>query len=381
MEHINFSGNTFEKFARNLLKEIDEYKVQFQDMGLDIKNYLPAVFTGKDVGVHIIYSNKSQNVLFRFDIREKRHVILSQVDGELFDLFDRFDSWKDNQAAFRLQDFSGAFVGNRVLSGRPIIIEGENVELAIEEFRFNAPYYGQIHFPYAFVFSFKNFDKINSDLRGFISRFLSVIEEFKNQKTEAGLHYQYLEGLKRNMEVLFFDEKVPELKIDRFIEMNPVVLELGLHITKPRSQVVLKNVTGKHNNHDFRPDLIAYDNRARNWTIVDYKKAKRTVIKNAGDVRTGFRAEVYALKDQLRNYVRYFQEREHRIEFQKKYGFEIKRPRAIGIIGNVGFQEREDFEDLLMEEFNQQYNIIPYNYLYENFCESIDFAFKYIKTR
>jgi len=377
MDNIELDHKAIEKFILKFLREIKEYKELFSELGLKAENYMPKIFTNENLGVHAIYSNNKKHILIRFDQREKFHFLSSEVEQDIFDLFDPSGLWKKGYA-FSINN-SYVTLNNTQISGmKPFKLVGDDLELVIDNLDFEIPRYGKINIEYAFIYSYKNFIKMTNNIRDFLARFMSVIHEFKKQKMPPGPYKQYLEGLKQKMEVLFFDENTPELTIDKFIEMNPVILELGLQLTRPISQVVLKNIL-KLYPHDLKPDLIAFDNRSRNWIIVDYKKAKRTVLKNVDSVRTGFRAEVYSLKDQLRDYVRYFREREHRIQFKNTYGREIKRPRAIGIIGNVNANEQEDFEDLIMEEFNNQFNVIPYNYLYENFCQSVDYAFKFVK--
>lgn len=368
-----------EKFIKEFIKEISEYQKLFNDLGLNIRDYVPEIFATPNLGVNTIYSKSKKQLLIVFNKREKFHFLYNEVSGQVMDFYDRHSLWPKNQTGFNIQDSYVNIKNSRINGMRPFTLRGNDYEMSLEGLTFDAPGFGEIHFDYAFIFSHDNFNKISNDTRLFLTKIMSVIKEYKNQKTDSPVLYKkYLESLKMKMEDIFFDESVPELEIDKFIEMNPVILELGLQLTRPISQVKLKNILDKYP-HDLRPDLIAFDNRVRNWTIVDYKKAKKSLVKNVGSVRTGFRAEVYSLKDQLRDYVRYFEENDHREEFKKDYKIEIKKPRAIGIIGNVNANEQEEFEDLIMEEFNQKYNIIPYNYLYNNFCESVDIALKFVK--
>ncbi|TCN02826.1 uncharacterized protein DUF4263 [Bacillus sp. BK006] len=368
-----------EKFIKEFIKEISEYQKLFGDLGLNIRDYVPEIFANPNLGVNTIYSKSKKQLLIVFNKREKFHFLYNEVSGQVMDFYDRHGLWPKNQTGFNIQDSYVNIKNSRINGMRPFTLRGNDYEMSLEGLTFDAPGFGEIHFDYAFIFSHDNFIKISNDTRLFLTKIMSVIKEYKNQKTDSPVLYKkYLESLKMKMEDIFFDESIPELEIDKFIEMNPVILELGLQLTRPISQVKLKNILNKYP-HDLRPDLIAFDNRVRNWTIVDYKKAKKSLVKNVGAVRTGFRAEVYSLKDQLRDYVRYFEENDHREEFKKDYKVEIKKPRAIGIIGNVNANEQEEFEDLIMEEFNQKYNIIPYNYLYNNFCESVDIALKFVK--
>ena len=92
----------------------------------------------------------------------------------------------------------------------------------------------------------------------------------------------------------------------------------------------------------------------------------------------GFKAEVYDLKNQLRDYVEYFEEKVQRDYFLKKYRINIEYPKAIGIIGNVYENEQTTFNKLIKDSPNW-FKVVPYNYLYDNFCRFVDLAYNLLK--
>lgn len=104
---------------------------------------------------------------------------------------------------------------------------------------------------------------------------------------------------------------------------------------------------------------------------MDYKKTKRNIIKNLNKVRTGLKAEVHDLKNQLLDYLEYFEEKDHREHILKKYNLDIHYPNGIGIIGNVDEKEQVAFNRLMHNE-PKWFKVIPYNYLYDSFCRYVE---------
>lgn len=225
---------------------------------------------------------------------------------------------------------------------------------------------------YSFVFSHTGFVNRVRNIKEFAIDIIKSTIDFNRYREldEKRQYMLYLDDLKQQMGELFFDETVGELTIDKFIESNPIILEHGLNLIKPKHQVVLKNILGIYE-HDLKPDLIAFDLMEKNWLIVDYKKAKRTIIKNLNKVRTGFKAEVNDLENQLYDYIEYFEEREHREFVNQTYQIPINDPNAIGLIGNVNIQEKPAFTRL-MKNKARWFKVIPYNYLFDNFSRYVD---------
>lgn len=175
---------------------------------------------------------------------------------------------------------------------------------------------------------------------------------------------------------LIFDINTPELKIDKFLEKNNIILREGLKLDKFIHQSVLHIIEGDQK-HDLKPDLIAYNLEDKKWVIVDYKKSNKNVVKNLERTRTGLTSEVHSLKDQLRDYKEYFEEHVHRKKFKENYSIEIKNPATIGIIGVVNGTERDQF-NRVMEDEPRWYKVVPYNYLHDNFLYYINTLEKFV---
>ena len=153
-----------------------------------------------------------------------------------------------------------------------------------------------------------------------------------------------------------------ELIIDKFIEENPFILELGLQMSNLKHQIVLENIEEKFE-QNLKPDVIAYKPLEKRWYIIDYKRSHSRLVKNAGKARSNFRSEVNDLQSQLRDYMNYFNYSSvQRHNFKKKYGIEINKPHSLGIIGYLDESAKNDFEEIL-EDVPRKYQIIPYNYL------------------
>lgn len=195
--------------------------------------------------------------------------------------------------------------------------------------------------------------------------------------SDQSTHMIQLNSLLKKMEYYFFNEQVKELEIDKFIEENAIILERGLNLVKPKSQVVLKDVLGKYG-QDLKPDVIAFNEHHKLWTIVDYKRNKRSILKNTDTVRTSFKSEVNDLKAQLRDYKEYFEEEAHRDFVAKTYNLTLKYPTTLGLIGQINDSEIDDFNRQMKDE-PRWFNVMPYNYLYENFKRYVELADKTLK--
>lgn len=244
------------------------------------------------------------------------------------------------------------------------MITFKNVTLQRDNAKFNIEY--------GFVTTLSGFSKIASNVPEFSIDLINAnrdLYKYKNKRDRLE-YLNYLKELKQEMLIMFSNEDTPELTIDKFLEDHPVVLQRGLHLDQLQHQVVLKNVLEKYE-HDLKPDLIAYDTLNKKWVIVDYKKAKKNIIKNINKVRTGFKSSVNDLENQLNDYLEYFEEEQQRSYVRKTYKIDIKYPNAIGIIGNVNLEERDAF-NRLMQNKPRWLNIMPYNYLYDSFCDYIE---------
>lgn len=225
---------------------------------------------------------------------------------------------------------------------------------------------------YAFAITQVGFFHRFNNVRGFTVDFLNAhLDSYRYEQQHKNDSYtNYLNNLKYQMAGLFFHKRVPELSIDKFIEENPIILQRGLQLENLNHQVVLKNLLDKYE-HDLKPDLIAFDTCNKNWVVVDYKRAKRSIIKNLGKVRSGFKSDVHDLQNQLLDYIGYFEEKEQREYVEKHYKINILLPNAIGIIGKVSIEEQDEF-NRQVRYIPQWYKVVPYNYLYDNFCRYVD---------
>ena len=112
----------------------------------------------------------------------------------------------------------------------------------------------------------------------------------------------------------------------------------------------------------------------------DKKRAKNNLIKNIDKVRTGFKVDVNDLENQLFDYLEYFEEKEHREYIEKEYKCNIKYPEAIGIIGNISMEEQDAF-NRLMQNKPRWFSVMPYNYLYDSFCNYVNLIENNLKNR
>ncbi|WP_035053087.1 Shedu anti-phage system protein SduA domain-containing protein [Carnobacterium pleistocenium] len=157
-------------------------------------------------------------------------------------------------------------------------------------------------------------------------------------------------------------ENPKELKIDKFIEKNPFILELSLHLTDLQHQVTLLNIEEEFE-QNLRPDVIAYKPLDKRWYIVDYKRAERSLLKNSGKVRSGFLAEVNSLTNQLSDYIDYFTASKMQTKYIKeKYDIHIKYPKGIGIIGDLNPKDEEAYLKAT-RNLPREIEVYPYNYM------------------
>ena len=223
-----------------------------------------------------------------------------------------------------------------------------------------------------FIINSSRLSNLLENIKEFAIDFLNSNRDLDKYKDEYDRqeYLKYLSKLKDECKIYFFNENTPELVIDKFLEKNPVILERGLHLEKLNHQLTLKNILNKYE-HDLKPDLIAFDTLNKKWVVVDYKKAKRKIIKNLHKVRTGFKSDISNLRNQLKDYLEYFEEEDHRKYVKKTYKIDIKYPDAIGIIGHINFEEEEDFNRLIKDE-PRWFRVMPYNYLYDSFCKYVE---------
>lgn len=328
-------------FCNELIREVRELRDALKEIGVEIDKMLEEPFSyDTPIRVFSYYSID----------RDQYFIVFNKHFEDDF----KFISIFGNPIPVHVFDFRGDNVDSRF------------IKLTLASQKQNFP------IDYSFVFSQSNFSKWIKDIKGLAIEIIKrSIASFEYQKNNDRIQYvSYLDSIKEKLGELFFDESVAELTIDKFIEENPVIIEQGLSLSQLKHQVILKNVMGKYE-HDLKPDVIAFDLREKCWVVVDYKKAKSTIIKNLQKVRTGFKSEVNNLESQLFDYVEYFDEEEHRCYVLKQYNISVDHPKGIGIIGNVNVNEEIAF-NRLMKNKPRWFSVIPYNYLYDNFCRYVE---------
>lgn len=338
-------SRVIEKFSKDFINEVKELNYTLNKLGIQgVEDSLPSPFNGnKNIQITACFSIDKKQIFINFNENKNSQFIFTSVCGNPVPsgLFN-FDTEEN--------DVGISIMQNVVLS------QGQN----------------NYKIDYGFVTTLAGFNKIVKNIKEFSIEFITSNRDLNKYKTynDKISYLNYLKKLKKVISTIFFDENTQELYIDKFLEENPVILKAGLHLDNLNHQVILKNILDKYE-HDLKPDLIAYDMLKKKWLIIDYKRAKRKIIKNFGKVRSGFKADVNDLENQLYDYLEYFEEEAHRNYIEKTYKISMKHPDAIGIIGNVNEEEQETF-NRLMQNKPRWFSLIPYNYLYDSFCRYID---------
>lgn len=361
MEKAKFLGYLNEEFSKRFVEAIMNYNTDYKKLGIEIMPALPKPFRNlnkltantryiENMDCLVIQFTSSNRPSINYTVLE-RDILLEgllevdkekeEIEGVFFHAF--------NVDELLTQDTGGFMI---YLSYEAFMKRYKNPkEFAHEIIRTNVNY----HYEYMqFQLSWKNEDHINKN--SYISELKRIADEFHK---------------------LIYDKNTPELVIDKFLENNSIILKGALKLDKLIHQSVLENTLSKYA-HDLKPDLIGYDTFEKTWMIVDYKKANKDLIKNIDKTRTGLKSEVNSLKNQLYDYVEYFDEDQHRKEFKRKYKVNIEHPSAIGIIGKLDNDLTSEFNRLLKNE-PRWLKLIPYNYLYENFISFIESGEKFLE--
>lgn len=337
--------NLINMFSDNFITGVNNIAETLKRLNMEnVKEKLPNPFNGENlIALEVLVSLEKKSLFFNFKSsnNSKLEIVDESIGNSPFNLF---NIRNDNS-------FKGILVFQNCILN----------ELKVE---------------YGFIISFAGFVERILNINEFVIDFVNSFRDYHQYKNlnerENFLEYLYL--LKQEMETLLFDETIPELTIDKFFEKNPIVLKRGLHLEQFKHQVIFPNSLKKYE-HDLKPDLIAYDSLNKKWVIVDYKRAKKTIIKNHNKVRTSFKSCIFDLQVQLREYIDFFDEKENREYILNEYKIEIKHPDAIGIIGNVNDSEQEEY-NRLTRDLPRWYRLIPYNYLYDSFCNYIELVHK-----
>lgn len=379
VESLSVTSMILEEFSLNFINEVKKEKENIEKTGDKklIAQILPKTFKGESAYVHAVYSHNRKHVLIRFNSSNQFHFNSREVTGDVMDFFDPDGFWNGKPVGIRVESSSAHLKGGSFIGVKPFEIVGDSVEIAIESFELQTPRYGAILLEYAFIFSYDIFLERLANVKEFARDFVSVYKEYVIQDKPKEKFKEDFRYIKSEMERLFFDEDVRELDIDNFFKDNPSVLNYCLGLSHPLHQVTLSNIHGR-NPKDFKPDLIAYSEDEKVWKIVDYKRAKRNIIKNQGKARTHFRAEIAELQAQLRDYYHYFRDFGQQQHFKDEYGELIEYPETIGIIGRVEDEQVRDF-NMLKSDMPRWIDLVPYNYLYERYCRYINVVETLIK--
>lgn len=339
-------GYFTEYFVKRLIKSFYSLSKEYEKIGINLKEILPVPFNNlENMYVRVNYYKTTGRIEFSFR-EDKGYFSYTFIEGDEYraHLFEKDD------------DGRGVIYNH----GEPRFDKKtNNYTIQIVAFGMNFSFE-------SFVYRLNNTDELA----------LEVI------KTYVGSHLYYLEGGNENYLLylraiandflhLIMDRNTPELVIDNFLEKNSVILKEGLGLEKLVHQVILKNVIDEFP-HDLKPDAIGYNIREKRWEIVDYKKTNKNILKNVDRTRTGLTSHVHTLRDQLKDYYTYFEEKTHRDFVKNKYAVDIRYPGTVGIIGVLEKNLENDFNRLLEDE-PRWFKVVPYNYLYDNFVE-------YIKT-
>jgi len=367
------------QFCYRWIKEIRSISETLSSLGIDIKLSLPHILTQKTIFYECVFSEDRKHVLVLLKSSGNFDYQFTVVKGDVFNYFDKSGLWQKMPVGIKMENCRNIRFGPSAVRGcKPLEIVGDDIELFINNLSIDIPFVGPTMLEYVLVMSYPVFlDRLKSarDLArdivmGYFKYFQINGIMYSPSSTQASQYKQYLETIKLQMGQLFFNDNIYEREIDKFIENNPIILEHCLDLVLVIHQVELKDLVKKYG-QNLKPDLIGYRQDKKQWAIVDYKRAKRTIIKNSGQVRTSFRAEVSDLQAQLKDYREYFQEHIQRQYCKETYGHDIEFPTTIGVIGRIAQTEIKDF-NRLQEDLPRWIDIVPYNYMYDRFSRFID---------
>jgi hypothetical protein len=366
-----------QKFAKQLKDEIEKlarYKINVED-------FFPEVLT-KEYGMNIIFSMSKGHFMIIFTKANPGRVYRSFVKGDVIDLFDETGSWSRNEGSigFQIEESSNINLKGISFGGgiKPFSLNG-NIGIYIENMDFHSPTGRKTNIEYAFILSYSRLVDTIVNIEQFTSNLVYAYWSYFNQyneklNSESDKYQKYIHSLKatyNEMNYYFYDENVLERDIENFINKNSVLISEILGLDNPIVQANLKDVNQTYG-QVLKPDLMGYDSVRKNWTIVDYKTGRgANLVKSPGGVRVKFYDDVAKLEAQLRIYRKYFNERDHRDYFNKKYNTTIHEyPHTIGIIGKVEEESRKDFNEL-MDEKLRWFELVPYNDLQARFKKLI----------
>lgn len=367
-------------FALKFIRRFSETSnYLYENKKSDLYESIPQVLSTVDANVHAAYSDDKSHIMFRFNKSNEFRFKADRVSGDVSNILDPYKRWPTNQAGFKIADSNATINGGKITGMRPFIIEGDSVEVFITNLEFDGSPFIKNYIDYCIILSYSKFLEVYKDINAYVAQITSVYLEYQVQNDDKNDYLRNLYSVKRKMEELISDENTGELKIDNFIKENPIILRVGLSL-EPKTFLHSKPMRDVHGDNikEFIPDLVAFCFEDLNWKIVDYKKAYNSIIKNSGRERTTFRASVPLLLSQLRDYLKYFEDKLQMKDYNATYKVDIKNPGAIGIIGNINNDEIDDF-NLLKRDLQGHIKIVPYNFLYDSFVRFIERTEKLIK--
>lgn len=374
-----FSKNFIEQFKRSA--ELIE-----GNSHIERSRFIPEAFTGDGVSVNSFYSIDREHLMLLFMNNKKNTFNHSITTGNVFDVFDPKKIWNSSESVgFRIEGARGIKIKSVSFEGmRPIDLYGD-IEMIVEDFKFNMPYPRNTaaKLEYVMIFSKKVFFDLIKKQRTFANQlvlsysdyFEKTGEKFNSNQDGSEKYIDYLSQLKISMAEYFFTNNYKETDIDDFIAKHPEILKYGLGLIEYKSQVIMKDIHGEYG-QNLKPDLIGFDPIMESWFIVDYKLPWKKLIRGSGTVRASFTSDITLLKKQLKVYRDYFNDNSQRKYVNDFYELDVKKyPPTIGVIGTVKPEERDEFNE---ERFDHPswFKIISYDELYKKVCEQIDVVTK-----
>lgn len=378
------------KHANKLKREIQNYSLQYlNSLKENIKlmnelvnnknDFLPDSIKG-NINYSIIssYSIKYDNIMIAVLKSDEYNFSFSIVENDLFDVFDSMNIWGKQKAMFSLGGGGFTFVDNSFNTGtKPFSFRkllGNNLFSGIN---FTTPLGEKISIEFCSIINRTDLSSINpsENVRNLIKAYYNHYEEHKktydrSSETTKDWKLRQRKKLDEFKALINSDKASNEQEIDKYLEINPELITNCFDLFNLKHQVLLKDELGKYG-QDLKPDLLGYNKFEHNWIIVDYKRADKKLIKNAGKVRTSLKSEVNDLKGQLNDYKEYFDEHLHREYVKKEYKIDITHPNTIGIIGKVNSRERQELNRLLHNE-PRWFRIYPYNFIIDKFEQYIN---------
>ena len=370
IDRVTVTVKDLKNFSFDFITELNSLKRSLRTFNIELDKALPRALKGNNVSAEAVYSHDRQHVLLMFKSSNEFQFRAGMCMGDVFDSLDPSGTWKSRGGAIIKIDGKSS-MKNLTFSGlKPFELYGESIAIILEDLRIQVPHRGMVNIDYALVFSCKVFQEKYNNLKEYVDDLSKIYWDYFVENMPKETYMEKHEKIKLEMERLFFDESILEKEIDDFISENDVILEQCLGLINPLRQVKLENIHGD-NPKDFKPDLIAYDQNEKIWKVVDYKRAKRNIIRNVGKARSYFKAEVTELEVQLDDYLEYFKDKGQQKHFQEKYNYLIEYPGAIGLIGNIIDSEEKEF-NRIKRRLPRWLDIIPYNYLYERYCRYLE---------